>query len=216
MGSPILFAGNTAKLLKSTLDFFGQSQILSGTTDPSSVATSAPKGSLYLNSSSGTLYRKTDAGSSTNWAVVTDSTPPRSSVQVSDSGGHGSTATKIRRFTTTNQSTGTGITFASDATNGATFTINETGVYSIHYWDGRAVAVASFGISVNSASLTTNITSLSYANGFRDENQSILGGIGLVSATLILTATDVVRAQTDGTPDNTGTSVGFIITKVSN
>lgn len=68
MGSPIIFSGNDAKLLKSNLDFFGQSKILSGTVDPSSVATSAPIGSLYLNSSSGLLYRKTDAGSSTNWA----------------------------------------------------------------------------------------------------------------------------------------------------
>ncbi len=70
MGSPILFAGNTAKLLKSTLDFNGQAQILSGTTDPSSVATSAPIGSIYLNSSNANLYRKTDSGSSTNWAII--------------------------------------------------------------------------------------------------------------------------------------------------
>jgi hypothetical protein len=40
---------------------------IAGTTDPTSVAVSAPKGSLYLNTSNGFTYRKDDAGSSTNW-----------------------------------------------------------------------------------------------------------------------------------------------------
>ena len=70
MSAPIIFSGGSAKLLKSTLDFFGQSQILSGTSDPTSVATLAPVGSLYLNSSTGIIYRKNDAGSTTNWTAL--------------------------------------------------------------------------------------------------------------------------------------------------
>lgn len=79
-GAPIIFSGNDAKTLKSNIDLNGQSKILSGTTNPSSTATSAPIGSIYLNSSTGGVYRKSDAGSSTNWyafgntAVVTDPT----------------------------------------------------------------------------------------------------------------------------------------------
>lgn len=65
-----VFSGNDVKLLKANLDFNGQSKILSGTVDPTSVATSAPIGSIYLNSSNGELYRKLDSGSSTNWEII--------------------------------------------------------------------------------------------------------------------------------------------------
>lgn len=71
MGAPIIFSGNNAKLLKQNLDFFGQVSILSGSTDPTSVAANAPKGSLYLNTTNGFTYRKTDAGNTTNWLLNT-------------------------------------------------------------------------------------------------------------------------------------------------
>lgn len=70
MGSPIIFSGDSAKLLKPTLDLNANAKILSGSVDPTSVATSAPKGSIYLNTSTGYTYRKTDAGSSTNWVAM--------------------------------------------------------------------------------------------------------------------------------------------------
>ncbi len=50
------------------------SRILSGTVDPSSVATTGNIGSLYLNTSSGSIYRKTDNGLSTNWSALPTST----------------------------------------------------------------------------------------------------------------------------------------------
>jgi hypothetical protein len=65
-----IFSGNDIKLLKKNLDFNGEAKILSGTVDPSSSATSAPIGSLYLNSSNGNIYKKQDAGSSTNWVRI--------------------------------------------------------------------------------------------------------------------------------------------------
>lgn len=68
MGSPLLWVGNAAKLLKSILDINGNAQLHSGAVDPTSSAVDAPMGSLYLNSSTGLIYRKTDNGSSTNWA----------------------------------------------------------------------------------------------------------------------------------------------------
>ena len=67
-----IFSGANVKILKSILDLNGQAQILSGTVDPSSSATSAPAGSLYLNTSNGYLYRKRDAGSSTNWSRISE------------------------------------------------------------------------------------------------------------------------------------------------
>lgn len=66
----VIFSGTDVKTLKQNVDLFGVVKILSGTVDPTSSATSAPIGSLYLNSSNGNTYRKLDAGSSTNWATV--------------------------------------------------------------------------------------------------------------------------------------------------
>lgn len=69
-GAPIIFSGNDAKTLKPNIDLFGSTKILSGSLNPSSTATNAPKGSLYMSTSTGLLYRKSDAGSSTNWNTL--------------------------------------------------------------------------------------------------------------------------------------------------
>lgn len=70
MGSAVIFSGSDVKALKSNLDLNGNAKILSGSVDPSSVATTAPIGSVYLNSTNGNLYKKQDAGSSTNWVKL--------------------------------------------------------------------------------------------------------------------------------------------------
>lgn len=69
-GDAVIFSGSDVKTLKANIDLFGNSKILSGSVDPTSVATSAPVGSIYLNTSTGLTYRKLDAGSSTNWTVL--------------------------------------------------------------------------------------------------------------------------------------------------
>jgi hypothetical protein len=60
-------SGTEVKTLKDILSLNDAVKIITGTTDPTSVAVSAPKGSLYLNTSNGNIYKKQDAGSSTNW-----------------------------------------------------------------------------------------------------------------------------------------------------
>lgn len=45
--------------------------ILTGTVDPTSVATSANAGSLYQNTSNSNIYKKNDNGSTTNWLNIT-------------------------------------------------------------------------------------------------------------------------------------------------
>lgn len=65
----VIFSGNNVKALKPNLDLFGSVSILSGAVDPTMTSTLAPKGSLYLSTSTGLTYRKLDAGSSTNWAI---------------------------------------------------------------------------------------------------------------------------------------------------
>lgn len=73
MAGPSVFAGNFVKFLKGKLDFFGIASILTGTQDPTSVATEAPKGSLMMRQtpgSDGLVYKKNDDGSTTNWEAV--------------------------------------------------------------------------------------------------------------------------------------------------
>jgi hypothetical protein len=68
-----IFQGIYAKLLKSNINLFNKAYILTGTADPTSVATDGPKGSLYLRqtaSGSGQIYKKNDNGTTTNWEML--------------------------------------------------------------------------------------------------------------------------------------------------
>lgn len=148
-------------------------------------------------------------------ALAVGITSPRSEIIVTTGAGHGSTATKIRRFSVTEKSVGNAITFSDDAAAGSTFTIKEDGIYSISYVDRYSAATAYVGISVNSTELTTDIPNITAS----DRVQLFVANTNQTqgpSATVILSAGDVIRAHTDGQPDNSGAQVRFIITKVSN
>lgn len=69
MNSPLIWRGNFARFLRAQLDLFGAAYILTGSADPTSVATDAPAGSLYLRST-GDVYKKDDNGSTTNWTLL--------------------------------------------------------------------------------------------------------------------------------------------------
>lgn len=131
--------------------------------------------------------------------------------------GHGSTNTKIRRFTSTLRSVGTAVTYADSATLGASFTINESGLYEIYYQDEfLSASQFSYGATVNSAELTTNILSTAIANRLLC-GVNTLGGTAVpvpFTRTVRLTAGDVVRAHTNGSPNGTGNNVQFSIRKV--
>jgi len=134
-----------------------------------------------------------------------------SKIHVNTGNGHGSTNTKIRRFTTTVSSSGTDITYADSATDGASFTINRSGLYSIQYTDARLAAACSLGISKNSSQLTTSIATITAA-----DRLGLTGGPTNIHNTLTvlayLAAGTVIRPHTDGTPDDTTAgSVTFII-----
>lgn len=74
MGSAVIFSGTDVLTLKSHIDMNRTVKILQGTADPTSSAPeTAPKGSIYLRTgaSGGTAYLKQDAGSTTNWTLIT-------------------------------------------------------------------------------------------------------------------------------------------------
>lgn len=125
-----------------------------------------------------------------------------SQVLATGGSGHGSTGTKIRRFTSSS-TTGTAITYASDATNGDTFTVNSDGVYAVSYQDTRAAGGTRIGLSVNSAQLTTNIDSITAANHLKMLTISGGGEYGEVTVVRAFSAADVIRAHDIGNADAT-------------
>lgn len=126
--------------------------------------------------------------------------------------GYGAVNTKIRRFTNS-ASIGTAITYADSSNDGATFTINESGVYAMYYGDSTGGGSTGFGISLNSAALTTDIASISAAT--RIALTAITTGFfGSCSVVRRLAASDVIRAH-GNTADGTGTTTQFSIVKIA-
>ena len=136
------------------------------------------------------------------------------SVTVHTGNGHGSTNTKIRRFTTAMVNTGTAITYADSATLGASFTINDTGIYEVCY-EELLSGGGTFGVSLNSAALTTSIISIPVATRMAYAAHNNASGFSLsVTRTLRLSAGDVIRPHTDGAIADTTDKVFFSIRKV--
>lgn len=138
---------------------------------------------------------------------------PNSSVQVCTPNGHGSTGTKIRKYSGTATTVGTDITYASDATNGDTFTINTAGLYHISSTDYDGSVGTNIGISLNSAQQTTNIQTITAANrlqmaGAPANNQT------QVSYTGKFAATDVIRNHDNGANTTTAATECFQIIRV--
>ena len=136
-----------------------------------------------------------------------------SAVVVHTGNGHGSTNTKIRRFTTAMTNVGSAITYADSATLGATFTINETGIYSIIYNDGEQAA-SGIGISRDSSQLNTGIEGIAVADrlAMEDDADARLRSLGIVER---FSSGAVIRAHSGATvPSGTTDRVRFSIRKV--
>jgi hypothetical protein len=155
--------------------------------------------SFEVLASGSTGYLKPNGAAAPSWDSF-----PRSHVYLDSGNGHGSTNTKIRRYSNARVNTGTAITYADSATAGASFTINEDGLYSITICDYQSGAISSFGVSVNSSSLTTAITGISYSAGLRMEVDAAASSASCASRTIPLVANDVVRPHTDGTQNYRG------------
>lgn len=125
----------------------------------------------------------------TNWKPLYG--PGDHEVIVSGVNGTGSTNTAIRRFTTVVRNIGSDITYSDSAANGAAFTINATGLYSLYTVDGNAVN-SPVGVSVNSTTLSTPSST---ATGVVCITISGAGARVSSSRTMRLVAGDVVRAH---------------------
>ncbi|MBR9701031.1 hypothetical protein GOV11_04155 [Candidatus Woesearchaeota archaeon] len=66
----VIFSGDEVKALKQNMSLNGIAKILSGTDDPTAVAKDAPAGSMYMDVTNGNIFKKNDAGSTTNWTKL--------------------------------------------------------------------------------------------------------------------------------------------------
>lgn len=141
------------------------------------------------------------------------STNPQSMVRLHTSNGYGSTNTVIRRFATVVTNQGSDITYTDSATLGASFTINNAGVYAISYVDNSSGS-QNAGISLNSAQLTTSIPNIAAA----DRLTYAFGAAATAPATSAWTgylpAGSVIRPHADGGAAGVIANTTFTIARV--
>jgi hypothetical protein len=121
--------------------------------------------------------------------------PPDSSLQLNTSNGYGSTSTVIRRFTNVAAQRGsyaTDFTIVMNATVGTEITINTTDYYTFSYTEAMSAA-SPFGLSLNSAQLTTQIANITLADRLVLGGVENTGGYGFCGGRFYLPAGSVVR-----------------------
>lgn len=139
----------------------------------------------------------------TTWNLLSHNCPYIDSEIYLDTGnGHGSTNTRIRRYTNTRRDTTSPyMTYAESASAGASVTVNVAGTYWAKIGDRQGGATSNIGISVNSGTLTTAVQSVTYANGLRSYTATVSNNAGQTGTMLNLAVGDVIRPHTDGGAD---------------
>jgi len=149
---------------------------------------------------------------STNGSGVTSLRAPVSVSEVLayTGNGQGSTNTKIRRYTSSTTVSGTGITYADSAANGASFTCNTAGLALMVRVDGRAAAACNFGFSLNSSQGTTAIESITYTNIIGYAVTAAAGFIDCSWGVRYVAVNDVIRPH-DGfnVPDSSTSQIAM-------
>ena len=168
-------------------------------------------GTLFpLTTGSANQYLQMDpSGSNLQW---TNSDVIPSMVRVHTSIGYGTTNTMIRRFGTVVTNTGSAITYADDAANGGSYSINEDGFYSISYSD-RFSGASHMSVSLNSSQLSTVSISLPLTDVLCMAASAAADYSVSVSWSGHLQAGDVVRAHADGAGTSTTNGGLFTIAK---
>lgn len=173
--------------------------------------TVAPNDVTPITTGAQTIYGQKTFNQQPNIAGLT------SMVRLYTANGYGSSSTVIRRFSTVAVNQGSDITYNSstEATLGATFTINTSGVYHISYSD--AFNGASWaGLSLNSTQLTTAIPSINIADVLCFAyNAGVVGGGVCVAWAGYLPAGSVIRPHSNGVAWAAGIAPVFTITRVA-
>ncbi|MBV8047901.1 MAG: hypothetical protein JO171_12140 [Paludibacterium sp.] len=127
-------------------------------------------------------------------------TTPQSMVQLNTANGYGSTNTMIRRFSNVVVNQGSDITYTDSAVNGASFTVNTSGVYAITYSDNFSSGSV-IGLSLNANQLSAAIMYINAANilnlaATTPGNSQSVSWVGYVAAGSVVRAHDAGTAGT--------------------
>jgi len=128
---------------------------------------------------------------------------------------NGSTNTTVSRFANATTA-GNALTVTQSTTLGDSITVNEPGVYSMT-WTAVASASASnyTSITINGTALTTDPSSITFAQGGRAWGYQSSDVFIFTSLTKQLVAGDVIRFQRSNTHLTTGSQNVAIVTQVS-
>lgn len=138
-----------------------------------------------------------------------------SEIYLESGNGYGSINTTVRRYSTVVNSVGSDLTLVQSSTLGDSITAVTGGLYCVTICDSKSGGGSDYGATVNSALLSTSIDSISYANGRRLIGSAGNSEFNTISRIIRFAASDIIRVQTDGTPNNTSASQSyFIVTKV--
>jgi len=150
---------------------------------------------------------------SLNPFVIATADGPDSQVRVHTANGFGSTNTKIRRFTTIVDDFGSAITYVDSAADGASFTINEDGVYYVSISETAGAGTAHVGMSLNSSQLTTNISTITAADRLTIFEIPDNNGNAAAGWSGKLFAGDVVRPHSQGNAGGTAVWSSMTVAK---
>jgi len=128
--------------------------------------------------------------------------------------GYGSSNTKIARFSSVSNLQGPDITYADNATLGASFTVNTPGIYSMTFF-AAGPAGMHLGISRNTTQPTVDVFSLTNAlEAVATASIPVSNYQTTVSQAMPLNAGDVIRVHTDGQALNTNNFVQFLMARI--
>lgn len=146
-----------------------------------------------------------DASNIQTGTISTSVLPTPSSTQIwlNKGIGYGSTNTKIRRYQNVQVNDATWGTLTQSGTDGDSVTITEAGVYEVSKADVRVGGSCSFGMTVNTATPTVSINSVSMAAGERIAwTQGADGLFNFCSGIVFCSPGDIIRPHDDGTCGN--------------
>lgn len=158
----------------------------------------------------GTAYNN----ASSNIVAASDRRPESNQIILDTSNGYGAVSTKIKRFTNTQQWIGAAGIYTDNANTGMSVEVTEPGSYYVGI-QSEASAATGIGFTVNTASPTTSISSLTGASRQIYSSIAANGQADGVGKVINLLVGDIVRMHTDGVGVTTADREAFYFNKIS-
>lgn len=139
---------------------------------------------------------------------------PNCSIWYNSGNGHGSTNTKIRKWTNLVRNAGAAAVPTQSATLGDSFDIVLAGRYCLYHSDIAGAGNERCGISLNTSAPTTDIDTIAAAErlSYSTDTGAVVMDTGI---TVNLKRGDKVRAHDNGANTGTGTTTSFKIERIS-